>query len=114
MVQLPDVSQEAQQSEQLDKIAQYTAASQGKPVSIRVPNARNIKEYQKGLKTTIDLNESNLTPDFFIRVLNELKSRQQVSALLDGIGPGAIGTEELVLLLIWTKPLIPPQSGPDA
>lgn len=31
--------------------------------------------------------------------------------MLDGIAPGAIGVDELVLLLIWTKPLVPPQGS---
>lgn len=41
-------------------------------------------------------------------MLDELKQQVQVSGLLDGIAPGVLGTEELVLLMIWTKPLVPP------
>ena len=57
---------------------------------------------------------ADLQPDFFVKVLDELKQNTQCRALLDGIVPGQIGTEELVLLMIWTKPLVPPQSGVDA
>ena len=81
----------------------------------RAPNAANLKQFEKGLRTKVDMREAaNLEPEFFVRVLNELKSNSQCQTLLAGIGPGQIGTEELVLLMIWTKPLIPPQSGPDA
>ena len=34
--------------------------------------------------------------------------------MLDGIKPGMVGFEELVLLLIWTKPLVPPSGGENA
>ena len=41
----------------------------------RAPNAANLKQFEKGLRTKVDMREAaNLEPEFFVRVLNELKS----------------------------------------
>ena len=34
------------------------------------------------------------------------KEKEQLKELLGGVEPGMLGIEELVLLLIWTKPLV--------
>ena len=69
------------------------------------------RQMTNGLTSKMDLTGSKLGADFETKVLAELKQQNQVKALLDGISPGVIGMEELVLLLIWTKPLVPPQGG---
>ena len=44
--------------------------------------------------------------NFQTNLLTELKNKEQLRELLDGVEAGMIGIEELVLLLIWTKPLV--------
>lgn len=34
---------------------------------------------------------------------------EQLKLLLNGLAPGILGKEELILLLIWTKPLVSSQ-----
>lgn len=44
--------------------------------------------------------------NFSANLLDELKEKEQLKELLGGVEPGMLGIEELVLLLIWTKPLV--------
>ena len=39
-------------------------------------------------------------------MLDELQQKAQLRELLKGIEPSMLGVEELVLLLIWSKPLV--------
>ena len=54
------------------------------------------------------MSQADAEANFETKVLNDLKQQEQVGPMLDGIAAGAIGVDELVLLLIWTKPLVPP------
>lgn len=101
------------QDQQLSMIAEY-ANGQNFPKKVAA-NASIQKQYENGLRTRVDVQQAFLDTDFESKVLAELKKKDQVKSLLDGISPGVLGLEELVLLLIWTTPLVPPASnGPDS
>ena len=97
--------------DQLNKIAEYSASSQNQINGFN-PEIRSGAAVQRqlanGLTSKVRVEGQKLEQNFESKVLTELKQQNQLKSLLDGIAPGVIGMEELVLLLIWTKPLIPP------
>jgi len=57
------------------------------------------------LGTRVNLNQ-NLDPQFYKALFEELASKDQLKNMLHGIEPGILGAEELILLNIWSSPLI--------
>jgi hypothetical protein len=52
----------------------------------------------------------NLNPthdqNFYNKLFEELSNHSQLKQIMHGLEPGVLGTEELILLGIWTKPLV--------
>ena len=70
--------------------------------------ANSITANRNASRAAAAMSQADAEANFETKVLNDLKQQEQVGPMLDGIAAGAIGVDELVLLLIWTKPLVPP------
>ena len=64
-----------------------------------------VKTYERALGTKVNLNPSH-DQNFYNKLFDELSNHNQLKSILYGLEPGVLGTEELILLGIWTKPLI--------
>ena len=61
--------------------------------------------YERALGTKVNMNPNDYG-NFQANLLRELQQKEQLRDLLGGVEPGMLGIEELVLLMIWTKPLV--------
>lgn len=66
------------------------------------------RTYEKALGAKIDLFSNQIDKQFFDKVVEELKQKEQLIELLYDLNSNLLGVEEIVLLLIWSKPLVQP------